>query len=334
MEYKTLGERIKHHRKRLGLTQEQLAERMRVSAQAVSKWENNLSCPDISVLPELADAFGITLDELMGRNVGDIRSAEPVAEDEKNSNGLHWSWSWDSPKKSLHGAIFALFVLLYGALLLTNNVLSLDVSWWTLLWTLGLCFVGVSGLCHSFSFFCLIMTLGGGFFLLDAYGIFSYDLGWGTLIPALLILWGISLLVDVFFSKKKGRKKVHVNHDGKSRNEYSCTDGVFLCEMSFGDHRNAVVTPLLRSGRIESNFGNFTVDFSGCALIAENCNIQVENNFGNLSLLIPDDYLVSLQKNETFLGDIKFIGSPAAVTRATLSLSGESNFGTVEVKYI
>ena len=54
----TIGDRIKYHRKRLGMTQEQLAERMGVSAQAVSKWENNLSCPDISVLPELAEVFG------------------------------------------------------------------------------------------------------------------------------------------------------------------------------------------------------------------------------------------------------------------------------------
>ena len=51
MNQTTIGERIKYHRKRLGMTQEQLAERIGVSAQAVSKWENNLSCPDISILP-------------------------------------------------------------------------------------------------------------------------------------------------------------------------------------------------------------------------------------------------------------------------------------------
>ena len=66
MNNKTIGDRIKFHRKRLGMTQEQLAERMGVSAQAVSKWENNLSCPDISVLPELAAIFGISVDELLG----------------------------------------------------------------------------------------------------------------------------------------------------------------------------------------------------------------------------------------------------------------------------
>ena len=49
MEQGTLGKRIAYHRKRLGMTQEQLAQRVGVSAQAVSKWENNLSCPDITI---------------------------------------------------------------------------------------------------------------------------------------------------------------------------------------------------------------------------------------------------------------------------------------------
>ena len=67
MSQNTIGERIKHHRKRLGMTQEQLAERMGVTPQAVSKWETNQSCPDISALPQLAELFGISVDELLGK---------------------------------------------------------------------------------------------------------------------------------------------------------------------------------------------------------------------------------------------------------------------------
>lgn len=47
----TLGKRILYHRKRLGLTQDQLAEKMGVTAQAVSKWEHDLSCPDVTTVP-------------------------------------------------------------------------------------------------------------------------------------------------------------------------------------------------------------------------------------------------------------------------------------------
>ena len=50
----TIGKRISEQRKSKGLKQDELAEKLLVSPQAVSKWENDLSCPDISVLPELS----------------------------------------------------------------------------------------------------------------------------------------------------------------------------------------------------------------------------------------------------------------------------------------
>ena len=63
----TLGKRIAQYRKEQSLTQENLAERLGISSQAVSKWENDLSCPDISILPQLAEALGVTTDELLGK---------------------------------------------------------------------------------------------------------------------------------------------------------------------------------------------------------------------------------------------------------------------------
>ena len=62
---KTLGNKISEHRKLKGLTQEQLANQLNVSSQAVSKWENNLSIPDLPILIELADIFNVSLDELI-----------------------------------------------------------------------------------------------------------------------------------------------------------------------------------------------------------------------------------------------------------------------------
>ena len=60
----TIGKRIAFLRKEKGLTQEELANHMGISPQAVSKWENDQTCPDISALPKLARLFGVTVDEL------------------------------------------------------------------------------------------------------------------------------------------------------------------------------------------------------------------------------------------------------------------------------
>ena len=61
-----LGRKIAESRKSLHLTQSELAARVGVTAQAVSKWEQGRSCPDIAILDEIADALGISLFELLG----------------------------------------------------------------------------------------------------------------------------------------------------------------------------------------------------------------------------------------------------------------------------
>lgn len=64
---KTLGNRIQELRKERKMTQEELAEKLDVTPQAVSKWETDNSYPDISLLVELANLFNCTVDELLGR---------------------------------------------------------------------------------------------------------------------------------------------------------------------------------------------------------------------------------------------------------------------------
>ena len=59
-----IGDKIRYLRKSKNLTQAQLAEALSVSSQSVSKWENHISAPDITVLPIIARYFGITMDEL------------------------------------------------------------------------------------------------------------------------------------------------------------------------------------------------------------------------------------------------------------------------------
>ena len=91
----TMGAIIARKRKELGLTQEQLDNALNISYQAVSKWENELSSPDISTLPLLADLFGLTIDELFGREasqapVAEDRALVPSAAEEESEADLPW----------------------------------------------------------------------------------------------------------------------------------------------------------------------------------------------------------------------------------------------------
>lgn len=71
----TLGKNIAALRRERGMTQEALANALGVTNQAVSKWELDTCCPDIQLLPKLADLFGTSIDALFGR---ETRLAEPV----------------------------------------------------------------------------------------------------------------------------------------------------------------------------------------------------------------------------------------------------------------
>lgn len=65
MKEQTLGAMIAALRKEKGMTQLDLAQQLGVTDKAVSKWERDLSCPDVNSLPKLAEILGVTVDELM-----------------------------------------------------------------------------------------------------------------------------------------------------------------------------------------------------------------------------------------------------------------------------
>ena len=62
-----LGNKIAYYRKKLSITQDALAQQLGVTNQAVSKWESDQCCPDVMLLPKIADVFSVTIDELFGR---------------------------------------------------------------------------------------------------------------------------------------------------------------------------------------------------------------------------------------------------------------------------
>ena len=89
MEQIYFGGRIAAYRKEQGLTQEGLAQKLGVTNQAVSKWESDQCCPDIMLLPALADVFQISIDELFGR-APEARPGEAVPIRETVIGDLPW----------------------------------------------------------------------------------------------------------------------------------------------------------------------------------------------------------------------------------------------------
>ena len=103
-----LGSNIMRLRKENDLTQEQLANGLGITYQAVSKWETGVSSPDISMLPLLADVFEVSIDELFGRESPareEPRAAEKKEEERAAPEGVTLPWPDD--ENMLHVVLFA-----------------------------------------------------------------------------------------------------------------------------------------------------------------------------------------------------------------------------------
>ena len=80
-----LGNQIRINRRRMDLTQEQLAAKLGISAQSVSKWETEVTMPDISMLPLLSNELGVTIDELLSGE-----EVLAIAEDDQKQKESHF----------------------------------------------------------------------------------------------------------------------------------------------------------------------------------------------------------------------------------------------------
>ena len=95
----TMGSILARLRREKGWTQEQLAKELGISYQAVSKWENELSSPDLSALPLLADLFGVSIDTLFGRETEAITEEALVPAPEAEARE---ETSWDPSQPAFH----------------------------------------------------------------------------------------------------------------------------------------------------------------------------------------------------------------------------------------
>ena len=77
-----IGNNIKQLRQQKNLTQDQVAEKLGVSYQAVSKWENNANTPDIALLPAIAELFGVSIDALFSDSIMDYSDIHSFMKDD------------------------------------------------------------------------------------------------------------------------------------------------------------------------------------------------------------------------------------------------------------
>ena len=99
------AQRIITLRKELSMTQEQLAQELGITAQAVSKWETGQSYPDITLLPKLAEVFHVRVDELLGVAQQQDEEAEEDASEDSASAPL--DLPWDDDPHTIHAVLFA-----------------------------------------------------------------------------------------------------------------------------------------------------------------------------------------------------------------------------------
>lgn len=114
-----LGNTITAYRKKLGMTQEQLAQKLEVTNQAVSKWETDQCCPDVQLLPKLADIFGISIDALFGREQKKAAESKSLPWDDDghlhivvykghilldaaSKENQHYTFHYDGPTKDIY----------------------------------------------------------------------------------------------------------------------------------------------------------------------------------------------------------------------------------------
>ena len=338
----TLGKRIMLCRKKLGLTQDKLADAMGVTAQAVSKWENDQSCPDITMLPKLAALFGITTDELLG-----VTKEEPSAPKVLEGTVENTHKAEEQPDFQLNfkpgkrdGIFIALFVLFMGVLTLYCALYQPQVSFWSILWPSVILAVGVRGFFQKFSFFRVACTLFGVYFLLENLTITELNISWKLVFPILILLFGLTLLIDSFKKPKhsrwqlrsKSKRASHLSHNGNLVNEFTVEDETFNCALHFGDDYRLVEMDKLTKGNLDCSFGDLTLNLNGCGSFAENCHLRVDCAFGSTTILVPKSVQVVTHSSTSFAGlDIQ--GSPDANAAATIHMDVDVSFGSVTVCY-
>ena len=336
----SIGNRIKQLRKSRGMTQDQLAERVGVSPQAVSKWENDISSPDISLLPRLAEIFQVTVDSLLGMpekieivpapprssgihvNVGEDEADEP------DEGCAGFTFQFDVSKSDLPW--FATAVLLFAVGLLLNRTLLAplgEAGIWDLMWPSAMMALGLSGLWNRISLWSVGMTGFGGYYLLVNLHILKRwaTLNWKIILPVLLVLWAMSMFLDHFRGKRQA--------SAASCSNYRKTEeGKILYEGSFGTETVVVEEPVFRGGDVEIHFGNYVLDLTACETVEPGSRLNVEVSFGSLEVKLPRNWKVQEHTDRSFSA-VSIHGGPDDAADQLLLLESDLSFGSLDIRW-
>ena len=340
----TLGKRIAMLRKEKGLTQEQLAEKVGVSAQAVSKWENDVSCPDITLLPLLGDILGVTVDELLG-----VKPIEPhviildkdeTPNEEKKKN-RSFTWEWNKHKDSARwGTIaFCIGAILICLLFVLRSFPKLglflnyeDVTAWDYVWPILIFTVGLISIHDHIVFGSLFMLWGVYEFLCSAIpAMGAYQIKWYVV----LLVIAIIMLVKTIIGKKHIICKV--NRDGENGDhtpvlDVTQDDNYLDADMSFGSGVITYDSDTLRGGSIDMNFGDYKVDLRKVRTFENDCLLKIDQNFGSLTIYLPQ-HVRLVKSSDTSFGSFATYGEPSPDASQAIIIRADVNFGTLQVKY-
>ena len=335
----TLGKRIAFHRKRLGLTQDRLAELLGVTAQAVSTWENDQSCPDIAMLPKLSEVFDISTDALLGIQRKEVSSTETVPE----NAAPHQEPVTDTPKHSKWkaltspGAAFAFWLFLTGlvAVIQAFQLVRCDLA--DVAIACGIFSFGLFGFFRSFSVLRLGCAVAGGIFVLNLITETGLaDIDWYIPLAAGIALLGLDLLIGTIRnSKHENPNERYPGHmTNISSKNYCSYDGErFECATCFGSGDRLIQLPRLSGGKGELSFGELIIDLSGCAEIADGCSVGLDCSFGSLEILVPRKYRVEAATSSAF-GAVDVKGAPDPSADITIYLNCKVSFGEITIRHI
>ncbi|MCU4836841.1 transcriptional regulator [Bacillus thuringiensis] len=113
------GDKLKKEREKKGWSQEYLATKIHVSRQSVSKWETGKNYPNIGVIIDLSDLFGITIDELLR---SDRELKEKIIQDSKGSTDLNW-------KSYLLTSLGILMGIMIVSIIKHDGINWISISW-------------------------------------------------------------------------------------------------------------------------------------------------------------------------------------------------------------